>query len=115
MTAPTDIASAMRHCSPFGERISTITYPMDLWEDMLYKEVAPVKGKECQKSPVFHYNKLIHSGIALTIIIRDSAFGCRLITNRSLETCRRVLCYSGASAESVSYTSTCGNGAELTA
>ena len=88
---------------------------MDLWEDMLSNGAAPVKEKECQKSPILHYNGRTHSGIALIIIIGDTAIGCRFMTNRSPVTCRSVLRYSGASAESVSYTSTCGNGAELTA
>ena len=88
---------------------------MDLSEDMLSTGTAPAKGKECQKSLFPHYNGRTNSGIAPPIIIRDTAFGCRYMTNRSAVTCRVVLRYSGASAESVSYTSTCGNGAELTA
>ena len=55
-TAFTNKASAIRHCSSFGNRISTSTYPMDLWDDILYKQAAPVKGQKCQTSLIFHYN-----------------------------------------------------------
>ena len=54
-TALPNVASATRHSSSVGKRISTSIYPMDPLEDMLYRKAAPVTGKECQKSLVLHY------------------------------------------------------------
>ena len=56
-TALTNVESAIRHRSPAGKRISTFTYSMDLWDDMPYKEAAPVQRKDCQKILILHYNR----------------------------------------------------------
>ena len=55
-TAPTNARRQYDAVAQSGKRISTFTYSMDLWEDMLSNGAAPVKEKECQKSPILHYN-----------------------------------------------------------
>lgn len=55
-TALTNVTSAIKYCSSAGQRTSTFTYSMDLWDDMPYREAAPVKGKDRQKILILYNN-----------------------------------------------------------